>query len=61
MIIKDATWQEIREQFDFREKLALTEAIDGQLICPAAFSVNLDQLKEPLRTKVQDAVKGAAA
>ena len=56
MLVRDSVWDKIRTRFDFQEKIELTNAISGQVICPKGFIIDAEKLTEPLRSKIQEAI-----
>jgi len=53
MTITATRWAEIRDRFNQAEKDALTDAIQGQSICPKGWVVNENELEPELRAKIE--------
>jgi hypothetical protein len=51
MLVRDKDWELIRTQFTEEEKAQLREAVTGEVICPQGWTIDPDQIPEPLRTK----------
>jgi hypothetical protein len=59
MLIRDSQWWAIREQFSNEDKAELNKSVTGETICPRGFCIELESIKEPLRTKLRDALNEA--
>ena len=57
MLMRDAVWEEIREQFSEEEKVELRKAVKGQTICPPGFVVHTDELPKALDDKLYKALQ----
>jgi hypothetical protein len=53
MFIRDSKWKTIRDQFTESEKEQLRSAVEGEVICPRGFLLNVDRLSEELKSKAQ--------
>jgi hypothetical protein len=58
MLIRDAEWGKIREQFTEEEKLDLRETVTGECICPKGFFIEESDLVPELAAKISAAIKG---
>ncbi len=57
MLIRDSEWWAIREQFSEAEKDELNKSVTGETICPRGFCIDPETIAEPLRSKLQRALK----
>lgn len=58
MLIRDAEWSKVREQFSEEEKVKLREMVTGEAICPRGFTINKSGLSSELLSKLAEALKG---
>lgn len=57
MLIRDTTWERIRDKFSEREKIELRKAVTGEVICPRGFILEPTKLDVALEFKIEQAVK----
>jgi hypothetical protein len=58
-LVRNSTWEKIRDFFDEDEKAELQMAVRGQTICPPGVIVDLDELHTALARKLNEKYAGA--
>lgn len=58
MLVLLSVWNEIRDEFDAKEKLALNAAAVGETICPRGLHIDADALDAALAEKLTTLVLG---
>lgn len=56
MLIRDRTWEVIRDKFSEREKEELRKSIIGEAICPAGYIIDIKKLDVALEFKLEQAL-----
>lgn len=56
MILRDTTWNLIRNLFSEEEKAELRKVITGEAICPKGFIIDETRLPKALREKLLEAM-----
>ena len=56
MFLSDRVWSQIYAQFDRGEIVAIGEAVTRRIDYPTGAEVNVDQLPQPLATKLVEAI-----
>lgn len=54
MIIRDKTWDLIKDHFSDEEKIQLRDAVTGRVVCPPSISIDSDNLSDALEGKLLD-------
>jgi hypothetical protein len=57
MLIRDEMWDRIRDQFTESEKAKLRATVTGTTLCPRGWTMDAEQLEEPLRNKLKTAIE----
>jgi hypothetical protein len=57
MLIRDEMWDRIRDQFTKAEKQKLRATVTGTTICPRGWTIDAEQLEDPLRNKLNAAIE----
>lgn len=58
MLITDATWKKIRDQFTEQEKNELRQQVCGETICPPGMVLKEEGMRPDLWRKISDAKLG---
>lgn len=59
MIVREAIWSAICDNFSEEEKILLRECVVGNIICPASTCIDINKLPDSLERKLVDLVVGA--
>ena len=61
ILVREASWEQIRTMFTEEEKQSLREAKEGEVICPRGWVLNEDKLSEDLRFRIETALRNVTS